>query len=92
MNNYPEHEKLRARESDHETIIDFLDWLTADGLVIARWEECPTGRAGGDYREEATTDRGKGDLIARYFGIDSAKFSAEKDAMLAAYRRGEGQR
>ena len=79
----PEHDKLAARRTEHDTIVDFVQWLdTADAAGpynLARWD-----RRRGKF--EAVSDRQRGDLIAAYFGVDRAAYDAETEALFAALR------
>lgn len=75
MSTYPEHEKLRALNGANRTVGDFIEWLSMQGYVIARFEER------GDALVPAMVDRDE--LIARFFSIDRKKLQDEEKQMLS---------
>ena len=74
---YPEHEKMRAVKNESQTIGEFLEWLSEQGILLAKYD--------GEtlfvsyYRIE--------ELLAEYFGIDLNKINNEKDQMLQELRK-----
>jgi phage antirepressor YoqD-like protein len=77
MAEYPEHEKIKALGGANQIVGDFIEWLSANGYVIARYE--------GDMLYPSYHNRDK--LIAKHFDIDTNKLEAEKVAMLEALRQ-----
>lgn len=69
---YPEHEKLRARQDEAQTIGEFLEWFESvgDGAVADTWLQGLT-----DIES----------VIAEYMDIDAKKLEAEKQAILESY-------
>lgn len=63
---------------------DFLDWLNANGIVLAKWKNF-SDRPDSDPRlcEEP---RDYNTLLARYFDLDPDKIAKEQDALLAYLR------
>ena len=84
MNDYPEHDKLRAISGKSQAIGEFLDWLGAEKhWFLAEWDGIK--RADGDERAwPASYSITK--LLAEFFEIDLDKIEAEKRAMLEALR------
>lgn len=80
MADYPEHEKIKALGGANQIVGDFIEWLSANDYVIARYE--------GDMLYPAYHGRDK--LIAKCFGIDTDKLEAEKVAMLESFRENAG--
>lgn len=75
--NYPEHEKLKAVQPDSQKLGEFLEWLQAQGWVIAQWDNEELGHIG------YTTQQ----ILAQYFEINLKKVEEEKRAMLEHQRR-----
>lgn len=73
---YPEHEKLRARQSEALLLGNFLDMLDEEGLAIC--ERTPHVRRGFEWER---TPRSKDALIGLALGIGPAKLATEKEAM-----------
>lgn len=76
MDEYPEHCQLQAHEKENYAISDFLEWLEADDIVLARSDETCL----------PITERPE-QLLARYFDIDLKELETEKRDMLR--RQGE---
>lgn len=81
---YPEHEKLKAREREALTLSGFLDMLGERHFVLARYHEHDDRCDECDLSEERLYDfrvPTKEQLIGLFLDIDPEKLSAEKDAM-----------
>lgn len=75
---YPEHEKLKAKEREALTIGSFIDFLSEQGWEIAEWN---------DEAERLWSIRKRPEeIIGLYLRIDPKKLEAEKQAMLKAIR------
>lgn len=77
---YPEHEKLKALNGHNQAVGEFLDWLSENGYVIAKWD----GR--GDRL--VPTNEGFTTLMARHFEIDERRLEDEKQQMLDSLHGG----
>ena len=95
MTRYLEHEKLKALEGKNDVVAGFLEWLSANEFVIARYHEhtdpCyddEDDRVCG-YNEDDLypVRRNIESLMAEYFGISLTKLEDEKRAMLDEIRR-----
>lgn len=75
---YPQHEKLKDRKEEHQTVSAFLEWLADEGHSITHQVEYFDG----DRRRCIDRYSRPQDLIAGYFGIDQRAFSLEKDQMI----------
>lgn len=74
---YPECEKLKSVHAESQTIGEFLDWCTEQGLELRDWKEAyHQGDCPGPVRR--TTEQ----LLAAYFEIDLGKVEAERQEML----------
>jgi hypothetical protein len=84
MNNYPEHNKLKAIDSvQKETVQDFIDWLYDESKYwIAEEDRCWQGLQ--------STSSTREQIMAEYFGIDLQKLSSEKDRILDDWREKQG--
>lgn len=99
MNNYPEHEKLEKVSAKSQACGEFLEWLGhTKGITLAephthiddcygkalgpRWPTCGMGDTT-LYSSRANLQV----LLAEFFDIDQKKLNAEKDAMLADFRK-----
>lgn len=80
MSAYPEHDKMSAVLEQSQTIGEFLDWLSEQGITRARFEKME------GWRDPVLvpTHESIEVLLARYFGIDLSVIEAEKRAMLYA--------
>lgn len=74
----PECDRLLAVADDSHKIGDFLDWLRQQGIRLCRY--------GSDDNLYPISD-GIELLLARYYGIDTAKVEDERAALLDAYRQ-----
>ncbi len=91
---YPEHEKLRKLQGANQAEGDFLERLLAQGLTLCTFHEEHTTvvndtEGGGQWPEKGAYRphcESTESLLARFHGIDQAKLSAEKDAMVEAMR------
>ncbi|APU88960.1 hypothetical protein Rctr197k_163 [Virus Rctr197k] len=94
----PEHDKLRSVAGDTQKLGAFLEWLAADGVVLARHHHHGAGcyevedRGIAGVRIHLTCELAEDDLmpdyetiqkrLARYVGIDLEKLEEEKRALL----------
>lgn len=96
---YPEHDRLHSIKEYSEQIGAFLEWLSDDGVVLARKHK----HTDGCYEDgERVCGESSGELaynyqrieerLARYFEIDLNKIEKEKREMLAAIRVNHAQR
>lgn len=93
MSNYPEHEKIMARKSEHEAITNFLEFVhgaPSDTACLSRWQNVTD--SDGSVNEflsgyVAMTDKQIADTVARYFGVDPKAFEEEKRMMLQEFKR-----
>ena len=75
--------------ADHSQLIgDFLDWLSEQGIHLAKWEEVDGLRR--DQRLFAVGAPFES-LLADYFGVDLKAMEAERRALLDAIRDGSGR-
>lgn len=74
---YPNHKILRDNEQAHETLCDFLEWLSyqPESIGIVQYYD-----DGGPIR--GFSNAVEEDLIARYFGIDKVAFEDEKNKII----------
>jgi hypothetical protein len=79
MSNYPEHEKLRARQTEASTLSSFIDFLAEQQWEIAEYD---------DVSERLFTIRLRPEeIIGMFLEIDPKKLEKEKQAMLAEIRK-----
>ncbi len=81
---YPEHDKLSAIQSQSQAIHEFIEWL-GSGEAGKNGEYLEIGYHDGNCTEsyfEKTTD-----LVARFFEIDLKKLEEEKCKMLEECRK-----
>lgn len=79
MSDYPEHDKLKARKAEHETLVDFFRWAErTERYDLGEWFETKNDR---DPGFAPTIDSEKARIIAEYLDIDHDAFMDEKDAM-----------
>ena len=70
---YPECDKLAAVSEDSNKIGAFLDWLSEQGIRLAKYNE----------DDELLEERSKiEELLARYYGIDLKKVEDERQSIL----------
>ena len=70
---YPECDKLAAVSEDSNKIGAFLDWLSEQGIRLAKYTE----------DDELLEERSKiEELLARYYGIDLKKVEDERQSIL----------
>lgn len=85
---YPEHEKLRAVADESQAIGEFLETAGYTLCELRTFTE-PLDDAGNTYETRprlAPIAKGIQQILADYFEIDLAKIEAEKRAMLDALR------
>jgi hypothetical protein len=80
--NHPEHDKLKRIARESQLCGEFLDWLNTEKHL----ELCQLDR---DLNAFLPFSRDYRELLAEFFGIDSAKLEAEKLEMLKELRRRE---
>ena len=95
MSQYPEHDKLDAIKGQSQACGEFMEWLTAQGFVLAKYhfhtDECRTDGQRG-YTCQMSDEmpypayRSVNDLLAERFGIDQNVLEAEKRAILSELR------
>jgi len=75
---YPECEKLAAREAERRAMIDLLEFMEEDGIVLTKgyYDDAPS--------VPATLHETKESIVFRALGIDGKKIEKERQAMLAA--------
>lgn len=76
---YPECEKLSKVSEVSQQQGAFLDWLTRQGYVLARW-----GKNRWDEDRLIPARERTQELLAQYHGIDMAKVDQERRQILAA--------
>jgi hypothetical protein len=81
MSDYPEHDKLSAVAEQTQAIGEFIEFVEAKGIFLARYED------GHNFPCEV---HGWRDLLAEWAGIDQRKLEAEKRQMLASIRTANG--
>lgn len=94
LTGYVEHDRVAAVKAESQAIGQFLEWLSEEGLELARRHEHADGcydedgrLACGYRRDELAAEHSSIEvLLARYFDIDLNKLEAEKRAMLARLR------
>ncbi len=75
---FPEHEKLEALKGRNNTVGQFLDWLSEEGIELAMWSK--------DAEELWPHHESAPSLIARHFRISENKLEEEKQQMLEQLR------
>jgi hypothetical protein len=76
----PECERMVAVAPESQKIGEFLDWLGAQGIHLAAWDEDDDRL----HPHGESFER----LLARYFEIDLAKVEQERRAILASLQEG----
>lgn len=77
---YPEHAKLEELNGQNIVVGFFLDFLSGEDYVLAKWSE--------DSEELMPCNPGQTRLIAQFFDIDEVKLETEKRHMLEALQNG----
>ena len=79
---YPQCEKMSAVNAEAQSIGNFLEWLSEQGLFVAEYTKIE------GYRDEQAwpINESVEQLLARYFEIDLKKVEKERHAMLAAFQ------
>ena len=80
MQDYPEHEKLKAIRHFSEKIKEFLDWLREEKNIQFDWQ--PTDPESGFFR--CPTDL---ELLSEFFKIDQKVLEQEKQQMIELQRQ-----
>lgn len=80
MSDYPEHDKLKALNGHNQTVGQFLEWLSEQGIDLCRYDDSVS-----KYHPYPITDSHTS-LMAKFFEIDENKLEAEKLAMLTSLR------
>ncbi len=76
---YPEHEKLKAKQKEVSVLSEFYDFMGEQGWEIAAFD---------DKSERLFPIRQRPDeIIGMFLGIDPKKLEAEKRAMLEEIRK-----
>ncbi len=83
MPGYPQHDAIKALGGANQTVGDFIEWLSENGLTICEFIGNSSLR-GGDY---VPTHNSRDRLIAAFFEIDADELSREKDRMLEDFRQ-----
>lgn len=79
MPDYPEHEKLKARQRDVGLLSSFIDFLAEQQWEIAEYD---------DVSERLFTIRLRPEeIIGMFLGVDPKKLEQEKQAMLKEIRK-----
>jgi hypothetical protein len=94
MNDYPEHNKLRAIQPFSQKIGEFLDWLEEQKIELVMHHEHSSAceDENGDHKcgycngEEQPIYESKEKMLARFFEIDLKKLDMEKEEMLNQIR------
>jgi hypothetical protein len=76
MGDYPEHEKLEKVKERSQACGEFLEWLDAEGIILATWDRRPESDRMHTHMESSHR------LLARHFGVDLDALEKEKRAML----------
>jgi hypothetical protein len=77
---YPEHEKLKAKQKEVAVLSDFYDFITQEkGWAIAQWIDT----ANRYWPVQSRPD----EIIGMFLGIDPKKLETEKRAMLEEIRK-----
>lgn len=84
MSDYPEHDKLKAIQPLSQSIGEFLEWLSSEGMSICRYEESS------EYRGYFPVRSSRDQLLAEHFEIDLNKLEAEKRQLLDEQRQSVG--
>lgn len=75
---YPEHEKLKAKQSESSILSEFIDFMSEQGWELAEFD---------DTTERLFPIRQRPDeIIGLFLEIDPKKLESEKRAMLAEIR------
>lgn len=80
MNEYPEHQKLKAISDKSQAVHEFLEWLSRECGVELCTRHAKT-------EELIPWMKRHDDVIADFFEIDLTKINEEKEAMLAQMRK-----
>lgn len=79
VDEYPEHEKLRAISDQSQTVGEFVEWMGQQGIHLGEYLHGEWSQA-----RLVPTHRNTVDLLAEFFGIDQKRLEGEKRAMLAS--------
>lgn len=82
---YPEHEKLEAIRDQSQIIGEFLEWLSSQGIHLAKWHSHATG-----WDESVPLFMRIEDILAQYFDIDQNRLEDEKQEILDSLRKVQG--
>lgn len=81
MTEYPEHEKLKRVNTLSQTIGEFLEWASEQGMML-----CERTGSMDYYVDLQPVRRTKNEILAEYFKIDLNVFEDEKVEMLKEQR------
>lgn len=84
LSEYPEHEKLKARQRDVGLLSEFYDFIAEQGWEIAAWSD--------EVERLYAIRRRPDEIIGMFLGVDPKKLEAEKVAMLDEIRKANEQR
>lgn len=90
MSDYPEHDKLLESSEERQTIGDFLEWMSSQGMVIGKWLDVSTDPEFEftSITEVLTPDNMPiADRLALRYGVDQERLEAEKRSMLDEARK-----
>lgn len=74
MPEYPNLERSAERSAERFAIVNFLNWLSANGVFLAQWD--------GDWAAPIPV-AGYEPLVCEYLGIDMGAVEAERRALIA---------
>ena len=80
---YPESERLKDVGEQADTIHEFLDWLSSQGVWLGRYVNPDSGLESERLYVYHISHQ---NLVYQYFDIDGKKVEAERRAMLKEYR------
>ena len=77
----PELKKISKVAPDSQKIGEFLEWLSGQDIVLAKWAESDC-ICGGEPEMLITISTSREQFLANYFGIDLVKAEKERQALL----------
>jgi hypothetical protein len=93
---YPEHEKLQKIQESSQTISEFMDWLTSQGIVLCKWREAGTNGKPrtipvteadlAKIRKRVGYQRSWEELQAHQYGVDNPKFESWESGYIPVNR------
>lgn len=81
---YPEISKMKAVQSQSQSIGEFIEWLNENCMHIGEWVECDHQQS--DFQPIQMNIE---QILAKYFEIDLKKVEEERQAILEEWENSE---